>query len=113
MAIRVTEIGTGILSATVAAVGTLAVGRYNKIGFSVTGLSTETLTIQMSFDGGATWTTGNSLGVTPVTGAAVITTVPSTSACGYYANLPPCTHIKFVKSAAAQTVSISYTLMQN
>ena len=113
MPVRVNDVQTGQLSATVAAVGTLEVRRFNEIAFTHTGMTSETLTIQISCDNGMTWSTANTLGCFPITGAAVVTTIPTTAAMGYTAKLPPCTHIKFVKSGTAQTVSISYTLRQS
>jgi hypothetical protein len=92
-------------SGTAAALGALTdIQRYTDISFQVTGLTVETITIQLSYDGGQTWSTTN-LAVIPITGAAAVTTIPAVAA-EYYARIPACTQLRFTKSATTDPAVI-------
>lgn len=109
MAIRTNNVVVGTLSAVGTAVGDLPTDKHTELAFTVTGLTAETLQILVSCDNGVTYST-SALGVTPITGAAAVTTIPSTSGAGYMVRLPACTDVRFVKSAGAETVTIKYAL---
>ena len=104
------ESGT-IFTGAVAAVGTLLdCKRYTELCFDVSASATETIQLFISQDGGTTWST-NALGFASITTpGTIIATAPAATAASYYVRFPPCTAIKFVKSGAADTVTVKATL---
>lgn len=82
-------------------------GRYSSLLVIISGLTSETVGVQVSPNGGTHWT-GSVRPVDLATG-----TVAGASALGngsYLLNLPPCDALRFVKSASAETVTIRTAL---
>jgi len=109
MPVKVTDIGTGVVTATTTAVVTLEVKRYNQVALGITGLSAETIAVYVSLDGGANYS-AEKLSMTPVDATAAATDLGNKT---YAANLPACTHIKLVKSAGVSTAVVRYCLRQS
>ena len=96
---------------TAAAIGTVPLSTmWTELTFSVSATTTETVTVQISNDGGTTWST-NALGFASITTPTTyIAAAPAATAASYVVRLPPCTAVKFVKSGAADTVTVKVTL---
>lgn len=96
---------TGATAATV----TVPVGRAKALAFTLAGLSTETVTLDISLDGGTTWITG----VMPLlltTNANPASTALANGSYSFGWGYMPCSHVRWTKSGAANTLTITYGL---
>ena len=93
---------TGSTAATIQ----VDVGYAKNLSFIISGLSTETVTLDLSLDG-QTWVTG----VMPTvltTNANAAATALGNGAYQFGAGYMPCRYIRFTKSGSANTVTIIY-----
>lgn len=100
--------GTGILTGTATAMGTIPADRWNSLSIIISGLATENIQLQISPDGGVTWS--GSISMKSIAGTL---TTPLTNAAWYLEVLPPCTHVRFVKSAGVDNTTIRYCFRQS
>lgn len=101
--------GPSVYSGATAATVTVPVIRGKALAFTLAGLSTETVTLDISLDGGTTWITG----VMPLDLTKNANPASTALANGSYSfgwGYMPCSHVRWTKSGAANTVTITYGL---
>ena len=95
------------VTTTATAVATVPVGIYQLLGMSLNGITTESVSVYPSLDGGATYETFAILPFDATTGKPVAQAAMGAGV--YYIDIRPFTHIRFVKSAAVQTLTMLTT----
>lgn len=98
-------------SSTAIAVGNYLCSRFRRLTIILSGLTVETVQLQVSTDGGVTYSAA--LGMVPIAGGALVANMTNgTYLAGPDSSglLPACTNFRLVKSAAVETLAYKIAL---